>query len=72
MANSSIDAITANDVYRALSPAMAKQLHDFCKIGKENPAAVIADALAMHFDEFDGATFDPALAAPEALAGAAP
>jgi hypothetical protein len=54
-------AVTANDVYRALPPELARDLHSFCKIAKENPADVIADALALHLDELSGACHDPTL-----------
>lgn len=46
--------ITPHDVYRALSPTLAQRLHDHCKVAKEHPAAVLADALLLFFDELDG------------------
>lgn len=46
--------ITANDVYRALRPSLAKKLHDYCKEHDEDPVAVLDDALALHLDEAAG------------------
>lgn len=54
-------AVTPQDVYRALSPTMAQALHQHCKLCKETPAAVLADALALHLDELAGAIHDPTI-----------
>lgn len=64
-------AIRANDVYRALPQNLAIDLHLFCKASKEDPAAVIADAIALHLDELAGACHDPTIVEP-AAAEAAP
>ena len=53
--------ITPQDVYRALSPALAQALHHHCKATKESPADALADALALHLDELAGAIHDPTL-----------
>lgn len=60
--------VTPNDVYRALSPTLGQKLHDYCKVAKEHPASVLADALALHFDELDGAVHDPTIVALAELA----
>lgn len=66
-----IKAIRPNDVYRALPLSVAIDLQRFCEASKENPAAVIADAIALHLDELGGACHDPTIIEAEA-AGAAP
>lgn len=68
-ARNSIASIKPNDVYRALPLALAIDLQRFCKAGKENPAAVIADAIALHLDELGGAIHDPAMIEPAAAGG---
>lgn len=37
-----------------LPPALARELELLCQMAKDDASAVIADALALHFDELHG------------------